>query len=125
MTGPLKSLGTSAPPPRLAGRFPEETDEPDTPARPRIPSSHHHRRRRRHHRDPADHGPLPAAHADARPTRATAVRNAASALLAHAASLGLTSAEGTSVRDVIVDKDGTQHVRYDRTYHGLPVLGGD
>ncbi|MFI1070398.1 M4 family metallopeptidase [Streptomyces puniciscabiei] len=67
----------------------------------------------------------PAAHADARPTRATAIQHAASALLAHAASLGLTSAENTSVRDVIVDRDGTQHVRYDRTYHGLPVLGGD
>jgi zinc metalloprotease ZmpA len=67
----------------------------------------------------------PAAHADARPSRATAIQNAASALLAHAAGLGLTSAENTSVRDVIVDKDGTQHVRYDRTYHGLPVLGGD
>ncbi|MER6029747.1 M4 family metallopeptidase [Streptomyces sp. NPDC001851] len=67
----------------------------------------------------------PAAHADTRPTRATAIQNAASALLAHATSLGLTSAEHTSVRDVIVDKDGTQHVRYDRTYHGLPVLGGD
>ncbi|MGW0764415.1 M4 family metallopeptidase [Streptomyces sp. NPDC002676] len=67
----------------------------------------------------------PAAHADARPTRATAIQNAASALLAHAANLGLTSAQDTSVRDVIVDKDGTQHVRYDRTYHQLPVLGGD
>ncbi|MFF4437180.1 M4 family metallopeptidase [Streptomyces sp. NPDC001621] len=67
----------------------------------------------------------PAAHADGRPTRATAIQNAASALLAHAAGLGLTSAEDTSVRDVIVDKDGTQHVRYDRTYHRLPVLGGD
>jgi Zn-dependent metalloprotease len=29
------------------------------------------------------------------------------------------------VRDVIVDKDGAQHVRYDRTYRQLPVLGGD
>ncbi|AOR34491.1 peptidase [Streptomyces fodineus] len=67
----------------------------------------------------------PTAHADTRPSRATAIQNAASALLAHAASLGLTSAEGTSVRDVIVDRNGTQHVRYDRTYHGLPVLGGD
>ncbi|MGY5101445.1 M4 family metallopeptidase [Streptomyces sp. 900105245] len=67
----------------------------------------------------------PAAHADGRPTRATAIQNAASALLAHAAGLGLTSAEDTSVQDVIVDKDGTQHVRYDRTYHRLPVLGGD
>ncbi|MET9910090.1 M4 family metallopeptidase [Streptomyces sp. NPDC006476] len=67
----------------------------------------------------------PAAVAADRPSRAGAIENAASALLAHAASLGLTSAEGTSVRDVIVDKDGAQHVRYDRTYRQLPVLGGD
>src|SRR5690349_19336959 len=25
----------------------------------------------------------------------------------------------------VVDKDGATHVRYDRTYRGLPVLGGD
>ncbi|MEU9246466.1 M4 family metallopeptidase [Streptomyces shenzhenensis] len=67
----------------------------------------------------------PAAHADTRPTRAAAIENAAQALLQHATALGLTSAEGTSVRDVIVDKNGTQHVRYDRTYRRLPVLGGD
>ncbi|MEU6218162.1 M4 family metallopeptidase [Streptomyces sp. NPDC047022] len=67
----------------------------------------------------------PAAHADNRPTRATAIDNAASALAQHGASLGLTSAEHVTVRDVIVDKDGTQHVRYDRTYRHLPVLGGD
>ncbi|AVH58881.1 MULTISPECIES: M4 family metallopeptidase [Streptomyces] len=67
----------------------------------------------------------PTADAAARPTRATAIKNAASALVEHAASLGLTSAHNTTVRDVVVDKDGTQHVRYDRTYHQLPVLGGD
>jgi Zn-dependent metalloprotease len=67
----------------------------------------------------------PAADAADRPSRATAIDNAASALAEHAASLGLTAAQGTSVRDVIVDKDGTQHVRYDRTYRQLPVLGGD
>ncbi|WP_306187016.1 M4 family metallopeptidase [Streptomyces sp. MK5] len=67
----------------------------------------------------------PAAHAQDGPTRATAIQNAASALLDHATALGLTSAENTTVRDVIVDKDGTQHVRYDRTYDRLPVLGGD
>ncbi|MFI8236285.1 M4 family metallopeptidase [Streptomyces sp. NPDC085866] len=67
----------------------------------------------------------PAAHADGRPTRAGAIENAASALVAHTASLGLTSAQDTSVRDVIVDRNGTQHVRYERTYHQLPVLGGD
>ncbi|MFC8714734.1 M4 family metallopeptidase [Streptomyces sp. NPDC057197] len=67
----------------------------------------------------------PAAHADPGPDRTTAVHNAASALAGHAGALGLTSAEHTAVRDVIVDKDGTQHVRYDRTYDRLPVLGGD
>ncbi|MEW2292656.1 M4 family metallopeptidase [Streptomyces sp. NPDC006743] len=67
----------------------------------------------------------PTAHAESRPSRATAVRNAASALAEHTGALGLTAGERTSVRDVIVDKDGTQHVRYDRTYDRLPVLGGD
>ncbi|MFD5516590.1 M4 family metallopeptidase [Streptomyces sp. NPDC127066] len=67
----------------------------------------------------------PAANADSGPTRATAIGNAASVLAAHAANLGLTPAQHTTVRDVVVDKDGTQHVRYDRTYRELPVLGGD
>ncbi|AKN69725.1 peptidase [Streptomyces sp. PBH53] len=67
----------------------------------------------------------PAARADGGPTRATAIENAASALLTHASALGLTARQDTSVRDVIVDEDGTQHVRYDRTYRHLPVLGGD
>ncbi|MEU9349755.1 M4 family metallopeptidase [Streptomyces griseoloalbus] len=60
-----------------------------------------------------------------RPTRATAVDNAASVLADRAAALGLTADQRTEVRDVIVDRDGTQHVRYDRTYRELPVLGGD
>ncbi|MET9404760.1 M4 family metallopeptidase [Streptomyces sp. NPDC002935] len=67
----------------------------------------------------------PGAHADSRPNRASAIASAASALVAQATNLGLTSAQNTSVRDVVVDKDGTQHVRYDRTYRELPVLGGD
>ena len=28
-------------------------------------------------------------------------------------------------KGVIVDADGTEHVRFDRTYRGLPVIGGD
>ncbi|MFF9121693.1 M4 family metallopeptidase [Streptomyces sp. NPDC014889] len=67
----------------------------------------------------------PAAHAEGRPTRATAIHNAESALVHHSTALGLTSAEDATVRDVIVDKDGAQHVRYDRAYRQLPVLGGD
>ncbi|ELS53050.1 M4 family metallopeptidase [Streptomyces viridochromogenes] len=67
----------------------------------------------------------PAAGADARPTRAGAIENAAEVLADRAESLGLTTAQDTTVRDVIVDADGAQHVRYDRTYRRLPVLGGD
>ncbi len=53
------------------------------------------------------------------------MRNAAAVLAEHGASLGLTDGQRTKVRDVVVDPDGAQHVRYDRTYRGLPVLGGD
>ena len=28
-------------------------------------------------------------------------------------------------RDVVIDRDGTEHVRFDRTYAGLTVIGGD
>ncbi|MGV9909155.1 M4 family metallopeptidase [Streptomyces tendae] len=67
----------------------------------------------------------PGAAATGRPTPAAALDHAAAALSEHAAALGLTDDQGTEVRDVIVDEDGTQHVRYDRSYHELPVLGGD
>ncbi|MCH0567500.1 M4 family metallopeptidase [Streptomyces sp. MUM 2J] len=67
----------------------------------------------------------PTAGAADRPTRTSAVAHATDILKDRASALGLTSAQGTAVRDVIVDRDGSQHVRYDRTYRGLPVLGGD
>ncbi|MFJ6069259.1 M4 family metallopeptidase [Streptomyces sp. NPDC093065] len=67
----------------------------------------------------------PGATAADRPTPAAALEHAASALLDHAGALDLTDAQDTEARDVVVDEDGAQHVRYDRTYRGLPVLGGD
>jgi Zn-dependent metalloprotease len=42
-----------------------------------------------------------------------------------AAALGLASGEQLVVRDVVKDPDGTEYVRYDRTYNGLKVVGGD
>ncbi|NUR95211.1 MAG: M4 family metallopeptidase [Kribbellaceae bacterium] len=42
-----------------------------------------------------------------------------------AAALGLGSGEQLQVRDVVKDPDGTEYVRYDRTYNGLKVVGGD
>ena len=34
-------------------------------------------------------------------------------------------ADGFVARDVMIDRDGTEHVRMERTYQGLPVIGGD
>ncbi|MEW1655312.1 MULTISPECIES: M4 family metallopeptidase [unclassified Streptomyces] len=50
----------------------------------------------------------------------------ATATTAQAAkALDLGSQEKLVVKDVIKDADGTVHTRYDRTFAGLPVLGGD
>ncbi|MER7843910.1 M4 family metallopeptidase [Kitasatospora sp. NPDC096077] len=43
--------------------------------------------------------------------------------VAHALSLG--GQEQLVAKDVVVDTDGTRHLRYERTLAGLPVLGGD
>ncbi|MFE7965691.1 M4 family metallopeptidase [Streptomyces cellulosae] len=40
-------------------------------------------------------------------------------------AIGLGAKEKLIVKDVVKDVDGTVHTRYERTYAGLPVLGGD
>ncbi|MEU3890279.1 M4 family metallopeptidase [Streptomyces sp. NPDC029041] len=40
-------------------------------------------------------------------------------------AIGLGSQEKLVVKDVVKDADGSVHTRYERTYAGLPVLGGD
>ncbi|MFJ8754175.1 M4 family metallopeptidase [Streptomyces sp. NPDC102441] len=57
--------------------------------------------------------------------RSTALRAAQSDASSAAESLGLGSQEKLIARDVIKDAHGTVHTRYERTYAGLPVLGGD
>ncbi|WP_307783670.1 M4 family metallopeptidase [Streptomyces spinoverrucosus] len=42
-----------------------------------------------------------------------------------ASEIGLGTQEELVVRDVVKDADGTLHTRYERTFAGLPVLGGD
>ncbi|MFJ2238454.1 M4 family metallopeptidase [Streptomyces sp. NPDC087859] len=42
-----------------------------------------------------------------------------------AREIGLGAKEKLVVKDVVKDADGTVHTRYERTYAGLPVLGGD
>ncbi|MFF0547574.1 M4 family metallopeptidase [Streptomyces sp. NPDC004311] len=57
--------------------------------------------------------------------RATLLAEANSTTAQAAKALGLGSGEKLVVRDVVQDADGTTHTTYERTYNGLPVLGGD
>ncbi|MFC7488852.1 M4 family metallopeptidase [Knoellia sp. CPCC 206453] len=69
---------------------------------------------------------VPAAHAlgsdTTWPTRAP---NSKADPVGDHAALGLSSDEKLVVTSVLTDKDGTQHVRYNRTFKGLRVIGGD
>ncbi|MGW4874394.1 M4 family metallopeptidase [Streptomyces chartreusis] len=57
--------------------------------------------------------------------RAELIRDANATKADTAAELGLGAKEKLVVRDVVKDGNGTVHTRYERTYDGLPVLGGD
>ncbi|MFE2352298.1 M4 family metallopeptidase [Kitasatospora cineracea] len=57
--------------------------------------------------------------------RAAAMDRAGREADATAKALGLGPDERLVPKDVLVDNDGARHVRYDRTYRGLPVVGGD
>ncbi|MFG2944258.1 M4 family metallopeptidase [Streptomyces adustus] len=56
---------------------------------------------------------------------ATLVGRAKAAAADTARTLDLGPRERLVVKDVARDADGTTHTRYERTYAGLPVLGGD
>ncbi|MET7868392.1 M4 family metallopeptidase [Streptomyces cyaneofuscatus] len=71
----------------------------------------------------ADPGSLPAKLSPAQ--RAELLREADATKAATAKELGLGATEKLVVRDVVQDRDGTTHTRYERTLDGLPVLGGD
>ncbi|WP_371673522.1 M4 family metallopeptidase [Streptomyces sp. NBC_00289] len=75
------------------------------------------------HPSPLRAGALPA---DITPAQRTAlVKSAAAKTTRTARTLGLGAKEKLVVKDVVKDNDGTVHTRYERTYAGLPVLGGD
>ncbi|MCX4883687.1 MULTISPECIES: M4 family metallopeptidase [unclassified Streptomyces] len=57
--------------------------------------------------------------------RAELIRDADTARAQTAKDIGLAAKEKLVARDVVKDADGTLHTRYERTYDGLPVLGGD
>ncbi|MGB8943290.1 MAG: M4 family metallopeptidase [Streptomyces sp.] len=71
----------------------------------------------------ADPGSLPVKLSPAQ--RAALLKDANATKADTAKDLGLGSKEKLVVRDVTKDGDGTTHTRYERTYEGLPVLGGD
>lgn len=54
-----------------------------------------------------------------------AVRRADSLVRGHAGTARLSAQDRLLARGVTVDADGTEHVRFERTYRGLPVIGGD
>lgn len=47
------------------------------------------------------------------------------ALTDHASAAHRAAGDAFSVRNVVVDQDGSADVRFDRTYKGLPAYGGD
>ena len=61
----------------------------------------------------------------ARPDQSPATARALGLIDGHGKSMLRADADRFVARDVVVDKDGTEHVRFDRTYRGLPVIGGD
>ncbi|MFD7136669.1 M4 family metallopeptidase [Streptomyces sp. NPDC059894] len=75
------------------------------------------------HPSPLRAGGLPA---ELTPAQRTALIRSAEASTGRTAdTLGLGAQEKLVVKDVVKDNDGTVHTRYERTYAGLPVLGGD
>ncbi|WP_163507634.1 M4 family metallopeptidase [Fodinicola acaciae] len=67
-----------------------------------------------------------AAHAaPAKPDQSQAIAWAKQSLAAQPAMAKTSSGDAYQVKRVIIDPDGASHVRFDRTYRGMPVLGGD
>ncbi len=57
--------------------------------------------------------------------RDAAVARATGLARGHGTAFGLDAEQGLSARDVVIDAGGAQHVRFDRTWRGLPVVAGD
>ena len=61
----------------------------------------------------------------ASPRSAAAVERALGNIAAHAAATHAGVTQEFTARDVVLDADGTEHVRFDRRANGLRVIGGD
>jgi len=58
-------------------------------------------------------------------TNTAAVNRALGLVQTHGAAVRASALDRFAARDVIVDADGTEHVRFERSFAGLPVIGGD
>lgn len=70
-------------------------------------------------------GALPATLTAAQHSKLVKTADTEAAKEADARALGLGAKEALHVKDVVKNKDGSTHTRYERTYDGLPVMGGD
>ena len=61
----------------------------------------------------------------AAPNKGAAVNRALSIVGSAPAAMRRAGGDAFAARDVIVDADGTEHVRFQRSFGGLPVIGGD
>jgi Zn-dependent metalloprotease len=68
---------------------------------------------------------LPASAIAATPAQSAAATRALGLIDGHAPSVKRADADRFIAKDTIIDSNGTEHVRFDRTYRGLAVLGGD
>jgi Zn-dependent metalloprotease len=68
---------------------------------------------------------LPAVALAAVPAGSPAVSRALGLIDGHGKAFQRADADQFVARDVVVDANGTEHVRFARTYRGLPVIGGD
>jgi Zn-dependent metalloprotease len=73
----------------------------------------------------ASAGPQGATRADDRSDAGKVVAGAVTALRQHSGELRLTKGQSFRATDTVLDRSGASHVRLDRTYRGLPVIGGD
>jgi Zn-dependent metalloprotease len=86
---------------------------PQSPPRPRQPAGHSAFTEAPFTLDPSP------------PVRKRAVSRAKDAIAAHPGRAHRAGGQKFTVRSVAVDRDGSADVRFDRTYRGLPVYGGD
>src|SRR4051812_35443558 len=77
------------------------------------------------HSTPSGAGPAPSVSVSVSPSAPVVTASTRAALTAHLSDVKAADGDGFTVYAARTDPGGDNHVRYDRTFHGLPVYGGD